>query len=192
MHLLIGLGNPGRDYAGTRHNVGFLFLDYLADRLGVGFTERKWQAECATARIAGEKVLLAKPQTYMNRSGESVGRLASYFRIEPRCIVVVHDDLDLPPGRIKIVANRGDGGHNGVKSIAAHLQSREFARFRIGIGRPENEEEAKDFVLRNFRQAEEDLLREQFPVIHAGIEIFIQNGLVAAMNHLNGAARKKD
>ena len=146
--LVVGLGNPGPKYEATRHNAGFWFADRLAARLGAGFRpERRFQAEACEAAAPAGRVRIVKPATYMNRSGQTVGAVAGYFRIEPAAILVVHDELDLPPGAVRLKEGGGHGGHNGLRDVAAHLGSRDFVRVRLGIGRPDRGRDAIDYVL---------------------------------------------
>lgn len=149
--LVAGLGNPGREYAGTRHNVGFLVCDELARRHGATFRS-KFSGELAEARIDGRRVALLKPQTYVNESGRSVGAAARFFKVEPERLLVVHDEVDLEPGRLQARAGGGLAGHNGLRSIAQHLKTREFLRLRVGVGRPERGDPrpVADFVLSAF------------------------------------------
>ncbi len=185
MLLVVGLGNPGSKYENTRHNVGFMFLDYLAEKAGVSFKGGRWEAE--TAKLAPESGgwLLAKPTTYMNLSGQPVARLASYHQIEPARIIVVHDDLDLDPGRLKVVFDRGPGGHNGIKSIIEQLGTRQFVRLRVGIGRPPEFMAPAAFVLSRFSQAERTQLVEGFGEMAALVDLVESQGVVAAMNNFN-------
>ncbi len=149
--LIAGLGNPGREYAGTRHNVGFLVCDELARRHGATFRS-KFSGELAEARIDGRRVALLKPQTYVNESGRSVGAAARFFKVEPEGLLVVHDEVDLEPGRLQARAGGGLAGHNGLRSIAQHLKTQEFLRLRVGVGRPERGDPrpVADFVLSAF------------------------------------------
>ncbi|MEW6501765.1 MAG: aminoacyl-tRNA hydrolase [Thermodesulfobacteriota bacterium] len=185
MFLLVGLGNPGTEYAMTRHNIGFLFLDHLAARHGMVFKGSKWQADTAKGSVAGQPVLLCKPQTYMNRSGNAVGQVVRFHDLAPSEVVVVHDDLDLPFGRLKLVANRGAGGHNGIKSIIDHLGTRDFPRIRVGVGRPPGETAASDYVLARFSKEEQQEFPALFARIEEAVERILADGLVRAMNAVN-------
>ena len=149
--LVAGLGNPGREYAETRHNVGFMVVDELARRLG-GSWRGKFAGELAEVRLDGLRLALLKPQTYMNESGRSVGAAARFFKIEPEDLVVVHDEVDLEPGRLQVRLGGGLAGHNGLRSVASALGTPEFARVRIGVGRPERGDHrpVADFVLSRF------------------------------------------
>lgn len=149
--LVAGLGNPGRDYAATRHNVGFMVCDELARRHGAAFRS-KFFGELAEIRVDGAKLALLKPQTFMNESGRSVGPAARFFKVDPHCLLIVHDEVDLEPGRLQARLGGGLAGHNGLRSTAQHLGSREFLRLRIGVGRPERGDRraVADFVLSPF------------------------------------------
>ena len=140
MKLVVGLGNPGPEYARSRHNVGFLVADRLAHALGAEFTVRKFASELAEGRAGHEKVWIMKPQTYMNRSGEAVGPALRFWKLAVDDLVVVHDEIELEPFRVQLKVGGGDSGHNGVRSVNAHLGTREYARVRVGVGRPPGEE----------------------------------------------------
>jgi len=185
VYMLVGLGNPGKDYAQTRHNIGFIFLDYLAEKYNLTFKQSKWQAQTVKEVLWGEPVLLLKPLTFMNRSGQAVGEACRFYQTEPAEIIVIHDDLDLETGRIKLVTNRGTGGHKGIQSIVEHLATREFMRIRVGIGRPANREEVSNFVLNRFSSGERDLVRQCLEDIEEAVRLILQNGLTAAMNVIN-------
>ena len=136
MKVIVGLGNPGSEYSKTKHNVGFMFIDAMAEKLGVSEWRDKFEAKIAETRIGSEKVLLVKPMTYMNESGQAVGPIMSFYKLLPDDLIVVHDDMDIPAGTIRIRKKGSAGGHNGIKSILAHVGDEHFARVRIGIGRP--------------------------------------------------------
>ncbi|MBC8317662.1 MAG: aminoacyl-tRNA hydrolase [Desulfobulbaceae bacterium] len=185
MFLIAGLGNPGSEYENTRHNVGFLFLDHLAELLKVSFTQSKWQALDARTTLSGEQVLLLKPQTYMNKSGFSVSGAASYYKVSSDNIIVVHDDIDLPFGKLKITVNRGPGGHNGIKSIISHLGSQDFIRIRVGIGRPETPIPVDRYVLSKLSTDEIDQLQGKYKLIDDSLNHILTKGVVLAMNRLH-------
>ena len=184
-YLLVGLGNPGQKYARTRHNIGFMALDHLADRYSFTFTASKWQASLARTTLWDCPVLLVKPETYMNLSGRSVAGISSYYRIAAQQLVVIHDDLDLPVGRVKIVEGRGAGGHNGIRSIIEHLGDRSFARIRVGIGRPDGPIPVEKYVLAPFRPDEMAHVDEQLVAIEKGLKLLLTEGAAAAMNAVN-------
>jgi len=157
--LVVGLGNPGPKYEGTRHNAGFHFVDRLAAHLGADFRPvRRFSLETCEAATGAGRVRLVKPTTYMNRSGQAVGGIAEYYRIAPAAILVVHDELDLPTGAVRIKEGGGHGGHNGLRNIAAHLGTRDFARVRLGIGRPGPGRDPIDYVLDSPRAEERSLI----------------------------------
>lgn len=186
MYLIAGLGNPGDKYRHTRHNIGFIFLDYLANRCGFAFGDSKWQAATSLVRLWGDKIIFVKPTTFMNLSGVAVGQVAAYYKIPPENIIVIHDDLDLPPGRLKMVCKRGAGGHNGVSSIIDHLASKNFVRMRIGVGRPVlSDIKVSNFVLGKISNSEERLIVGLYDDLVKGVGLFMEDGLTAAMNYLN-------
>lgn len=189
MKLIVGLGNPGREYSATRHNIGFAVLSALARKNGINFDKRCCHARAGEGRIAGTEVILARPQTYMNLSGEAVSALMRRYRLKTSDLLVVHDDLDLPLGRIRLRAGGSAGGHNGLKSIIAATGSIEFARLKIGIGRPDNEAESRtevvDHVLSGFDSAERRIVEVAVARAVEAIETFIEYGLEAAMNRFN-------
>lgn len=159
LRLIVGLGNPGAEYSETRHNAGFWFCERLADKLGVRFShESRFHGLVANAREAG--VWLLMPQTYMNRSGQALGALARFYRIEPAEILVVHDELDIPPGQLRLKFGGGLGGHNGLKDSSAHLSTNDYWRLRIGIGHPGDRNEVVNFVLKPPRREEQALIDE--------------------------------
>ncbi|WP_156686564.1 aminoacyl-tRNA hydrolase [Mycobacterium sp. Marseille-P9652] len=184
--LVVGLGNPGDRYARTRHNLGFMVADLLAARLGATFkAHKKSGAEVVTGRLAGHAVVLAKPRCYMNESGRQVGPLAKFYSVAPGDLIVIHDDLDLDFGRIRLKTGGGEGGHNGLRSIVAALGSKEFQRVRIGIGRPPGRKDPAAFVLENFTAAE----RAEVPTICEqaadATELLIEEGLEPAQNRVH-------
>ena len=157
--LVVGLGNPGPRYESTRHNAGFWLADRLAERLGAAFRPaRRFSLDACEASTASGRVRLVKPMTYMNRSGQAVGAIAGYYRIVPAAILVVHDELDLPPGTVRLKEGGGHGGHNGLRDIESRLGTRGFARVRLGIGRPDTGMDAVDYVLQRPRAEERRLI----------------------------------
>lgn len=183
--VVVGLGNPGRPYEGTRHNAGFRVLDVLAARYGVVFQEREIPAQWAEALVENRKVLLVKPMTYMNRSGDAVDAMLRYFKIPHTRMLVIHDDLDMPLGRVKIVRRGGAGGHRGVASIVERMGDGDFARLKLGIGRPRHGEPVEAFVLS--RPGDDERDRFETMVFHgaeAGCAV-LERGLDAAMNLYN-------
>ncbi len=188
MKLIVGLGNPGPQYAHSRHNVGFQCLNYLAKAKSLAFTGKGGQARLATGRIGAREVVLAKPQTFMNLSGRSVATLAARYRLSLGDILVVHDDVDLPLGRLRVRPRGGAGGHRGLESIIQALGgSQEFGRLRIGIGRPQatGEEGLRDYVLSDFAPDEVEVLREVFARAAEAVLCILEDGLETAMNRYN-------
>ncbi|MFV8162662.1 aminoacyl-tRNA hydrolase [Mycobacterium sp. 134] len=181
--LVVGLGNPGPAYAKTRHNIGFMVADVLAARIGSAFkVHKKSGAEVITGRLAGAPVVLAKPRCYMNESGRQVGPLAKFYSVPPARIVVIHDELDIDFGRIRLKIGGGEGGHNGLRSVASALGSKDFQRVRIGVGRPPGRKDPAAFVLETFTAAE----RAEVPTICEqaadATELLIAQGLEPAQN----------
>ena len=184
--LVVGLGNPGAEYAHTRHNVGFDVIDLLAERHGGSLRKGKERALVDEVRIDGRRVALAEPQTYMNLSGESVSPLVRRFGIDDlRHLVVVHDELDLPTGRLRVKVGGGLAGHNGLRSIKAHLHDDGFVRIRIGVGKPPTKEHGADHVLRKVGKAERTLLAEVVALAADAVERIVADGPEAAMNAYN-------
>lgn len=186
MYLIAGLGNPGDNYKMTRHNIGFEVIDYIADRCGVRLNKLKFKSlygECVMG--GGEKVYLIKPQTFMNLSGEAVMEFASFFKVQPQNIIIIHDDTALDAGRMRIRAKGSDGGHNGVKNIIYLLRTDEFIRIRIGIGSPEKGDLA-DFVLGRFTKEEIPVLEEVIIKTADAAELIVGGQLNMAMNKYNG------
>lgn len=152
--LIVGLGNPGADYRGHRHNIGFMALDAIARRHGFASWRKRFQGETADGTVAGTKVMLLKPMTYMNLSGQSVGAALQFFKMKPEQLVVIHDELDLPPGRMRVKKGGGAGGHNGLKSIDAHV-GKDYWRIRLGIGHPGDKNLVSNYVLHDFAKADQ-------------------------------------
>ncbi|MGH2345671.1 MAG: aminoacyl-tRNA hydrolase [Chloroflexota bacterium] len=185
MYLIAGLGNPGRRYGPTRHNIGFRIVDLLAARAGLGAWKTEHQAETQRIQVEGQAVVVAKPQTFMNESGRALKALMSYYRVDPARLLVVSDDLDLPFGRLRLRARGSAGGHNGLRSVSAELGNQEYARLRAGIGRP-TEGEPLDWVLSPFSPSEEHELPMVCETAVGIIQTVLRDGLVAAMNRYNG------
>ena len=185
--LVVGLGNPGPDYAATRHNVGQMVLDILADRISASFKSHKANASVAEGRLGfgGPKVILAKPGTYMNNSGGPVAGLMKFYDVPLQNVIVVHDELDIDAGAVRIKQAGGHAGHNGLRDIIAAADSNDFVRVRVGIGRPPGRQDAADFVLKNF-SAEE---RKELPLLLAlsadAVEEIVTKGALEAMNSVN-------
>jgi PTH1 family peptidyl-tRNA hydrolase len=188
--LIVGLGNPGRQYEKTRHNAGFLFLDTLADQLGcIWANESKFQGAFAQGKIASTPLMMLKPDTFMNRSGQSVGKVARYYKLQPEEILVVHDELDFNPGIVKLKKDGGHAGHNGLRDIIAHLNSNQFYRLRIGIGRPAAGKVVADFVLSSPPKSEFELLQVAFDLSRSYISQMVNGEMAAVMNLINTAKK---
>lgn len=188
MKLVVGLGNPGPQYAATRHNAGFMAVDLVARELDVQVNHPFQRALVGQGLCQGEKVVLAKPQTYMNLSGEAVSRLLRWYKLAPGDLVVIYDDLDLEPGRIRIRARGGDGGHKGLASIISHLGTGEFVRVRVGIGRPPAEgPEVPDWVLSRPGSTDEEAIRRALELVPGVLKEIVARGVESAMNKFNVA-----
>jgi PTH1 family peptidyl-tRNA hydrolase len=187
MKLIVGLGNPGARYAETRHNVGWRVAEELARRAEAGPWKEKFEARVTEARRGGEKVVVAQPLTYMNRSGIAVRQLMDFWKVGSEDLLVVMDDLALELGRIRLRSEGSDGGHNGLESVIAHLGSEAFARLRVGIGPGPAAEEQADFVLAPFAEAEQPVIAEAITRAADAAECWATEGLEAAMNRFNPA-----
>jgi PTH1 family peptidyl-tRNA hydrolase len=190
MKLIIGLGNPGRFYADNRHNIGFMCLSRFAKTHKITFNAKQGNARVGIGEVPGEKVVLAKPQTFVNLSGESVTRLLRRYGVTPDNLIVVHDDLDLPLGKIRIRKGSGSGGHRGISSIITELGNQEFTRIRIGIGRPQDETEArdeavKDYVLGDFTAEEAPMVNDVISRVDEALLCLIAEELHTCMNRFN-------
>lgn len=188
--MIAGLGNPGPDYARNRHNIGFQCVDLLARRHAIVLSRMQQRARLGSGWITRGpqrvKVLVVKPLTFMNASGQAVGPLAKYYQIEPQDLLVVHDDLDLASGMLRLRANGSSGGQNGIKSIIERLGSQDFHRARVGIGRPPGRMDPADYVLQDFSAAEEEVFTSLRQTICDAIECWLFEGIEAAMNRYNG------
>jgi PTH1 family peptidyl-tRNA hydrolase len=189
LKLVVGLGNPGEGYARTRHNVGYLVADRLARALGAEWSVRKFAAELAEGRSGQEKVWIMKPQTYMNRSGEAVGPALRFWKLGVEDLVVVHDEIELDPFRIQLKIGGGDSGHNGVKSVNAHVGTRDYARVRVGVGRPPPEMDPADYVLGRWKKVEEAEVDACVERAADAARLCVELGAAKAMNQVNRRAR---
>ena len=185
MYLIAGLGNPTREYEKTRHNVGFEAIDILADKAGTTVTEKKHKALYGKGYIGGQKVILAKPQTYMNLSGESIRELADFYKIEPENIIILCDDINLSEGQLRIRLKGSAGGHNGLKNIISHLGTQEFPRIRIGVGEKPRGMDLADYVLGRFPKEQQAVMEEAYRDAAEAACMMIEDGADAAMNHYN-------
>lgn len=185
MYLIAGLGNPTREYEKTRHNVGFEAIDILADKAGTTVTEKKHKALYGKGYIGGQKVILAKPQTYMNLSGESIREIADFYKIEPENIIILCDDINLSEGQLRIRLKGSAGGHNGLKNIISHLGTQEFPRIRIGVGEKPRGMDLVDYVLGRFPKEQQAVMEEAYRDAAEAACMMIEDGADAAMNHYN-------
>ena len=185
MYLIAGLGNPGKQYENTRHNAGFMALDALADQLGTSIEEKKHKALCGKGLIGGEKVILLKPQTFMNLSGESIRAAADFYKVDPDHIIVIYDDISLEPGQLRIRKKGSAGGHNGIKSIIAHLGTQEFPRIKVGVGAKPDRMDLADYVLGHFPAAERKVMDESVRQAAEAAVTVLTEGPDAAMNRYN-------
>ena len=186
MDLIVGLGNPGRIYSHTRHNIGFMVIDAMCRNMGVRLESRRFHSKNLVVEKYGRDVILLKPATYMNLSGKSVKACADFYHIESNHILVIHDDLDLPLGRIKVAGHGGAGGHRGIKSIIENLSEAAFPRIKIGIGRPEQGEPIEEYVLSPFYTHQTEMLKKVIDLSINACELFLSDGIVTAMNRING------
>ncbi len=193
MYIIVGLGNPTREYAGTRHNVGYEVVNILADRFDITTDFIKHKAVCGKGMIEGNKVILAMPQTYMNLSGESVRELVAYYKIDVSSeLIVVYDDIDLDPGRIRIRKSGSAGGHNGMKNIISNLGTDEFVRVRVGVGEKPKGYDLADYVLGHFSKDEQEKMNMAFIEAAGAITVIMNDGVDEAMNRFNRAKKDDD
>ncbi|NEU32545.1 aminoacyl-tRNA hydrolase [bacterium LRH843] len=185
MKLVVGLGNSGDKYNGTRHNVGFDCIDRLSEQLQIELNESKFKGVFGRGIAGGEKVILLKPLTYMNLSGESVRPLMDYYNIDIRDLLVIYDDLDLPTGKIRLRQKGSAGGHNGIKSLIAHLGTQEFNRIRVGVDRPTNGEPVANYVLGRYRPDERDAVNESIDKSAKAVEAWLSAPFLEVMNKFN-------
>jgi PTH1 family peptidyl-tRNA hydrolase len=185
VYLIAGLGNPGPKYKNTRHNIGFKVINQWGDDLNVRLSGRRFQSFNTQTRFKGNRILLLRPLTYMNRSGESIRACVDYYRIEPENVLVVHDDLDLPLGKIKVAKNGGAGGHKGVMSLVQHLGTKNFHRIKVGIDRPRYRESVENFVLSPFYKDERKIVEDVIQLAVQACGLFIDKGAESAMNVIN-------
>ena len=189
MYVIAGLGNPGSKYEKTRHNVGFQVIDRLASKYHIDMNTKKHKAICGTGVIEGVKVLLVKPQTFMNLSGESIREAVDYYKIDPEDIIVIYDDISLEPGQLRIRLKGSAGGHNGIKNIIAHLGTQEFPRIKVGVGAKPPKMDLADYVLSRFGAEEQKIMDEAFGEAAEAAVMMMTTGAERAMNHYN--AKKK-
>lgn len=191
MYIIAGLGNPTREYDKTRHNVGFSVIDVLADRYNMDVSERKHKAFCGRGAIEGQKVVLMKPQTYMNLSGESIRAAMDFYKADPEDVLIIYDDVSLEPGQLRIRQKGSAGGHNGIKNIISHLGTQEFPRIKVGVGAKPPRMDLADYVLSRFSQGEQKLMEEAFKEAAEAAVMIMTDGLDRAMNHFNAKKRQE-
>lgn len=185
MYIIVGLGNPTREYAGTRHNIGFDVITHLSDKFNIPLNMKKHKAICGSGFIGGEKVILAQPQTYMNLSGESVRELADFYKVSSDQIMIIYDDISLDVGQLRLRSKGSAGGHNGIKSIISHLGTQEFPRIKVGVGNKPANWDLADYVLGRFPKEEEQVVRGALKRAADACEDFISKGMEYAMNQYN-------
>ena len=185
MYLIVGLGNPENEYAHTRHNMGFDTINQIAKNNNIQITKNKFKGLCESTIIQNQKVILLKPQTYMNLSGESVKEVAEFYKLKPEEIIVIYDDIDIEKGHIKIRKKGGAGSHNGMKSVVEELQSTDFARIRVGIGQPEFKSDMINYVIGKVSQEEQEILQQGVEKAAKAVEEILKNGIDIAMNKFN-------
>jgi len=185
MRLVFGLGNPGKEYCRTRHNVGFLVIDCLSEKFKINIENYCFRSLVGEGKIKGEKVILSKPLTFVNESGSSLKEIKTYYQLNLEDIIVISDDVDLPSGRIRVAKRGGDGGHRGLRSIIQNLKTENFPRLRVGIGRPLEEMSLKDYVLEEFTPSEWELMELIIQKASLAIEIILTKGLDEAMQKYN-------
>lgn len=191
MYLIVGLGNPTKQYEHTRHNIGFDTITYLADHYHISMNTKKFQGICGSGYIEGQKVLLLMPQTYMNLSGQSVSEAAAFYKLDPAAeVIVIYDDIALEPGNIRVRKKGSAGGHNGIKNIIAHLGTQEFQRIRIGVGEKPKEYDLADYVLGRFSAEDRKLVEEAFANAADAVRLMVQGKTDEAMNLYNRKERR--
>ena len=186
MYIIAGLGNPTREYEKTRHNVGFEVIDVLADMLGTTVEEKKFKGCYGRGIIGGEKVLLLKPQTFMNLSGESIRAASDFYKVDPEHIIIIYDDISLDVGQLRIRKKGSAGGHNGIKNIIAHLGTQEFPRIKVGVGDKPKKMDLADYVLSRFSKEDRAAMEDAFKEAAKSVEVMITEGMDIAMNQFNG------
>ena len=186
MYIIAGLGNPTREYEKTRHNVGFEVIDVLADMLGTTVEEKKFKGCYGRGIIGGEKVLLLKPQTFMNLSGESIRAASDFYKVDPEHIIIIYDDISLDVGQLRIRKKGSAGGHNGIKNIIAHLGTQEFPRIKVGVGDKPKKMDLADYVLSRFSKEDRAAMEDAFKEAAKAVEVMITEGMDIAMNQFNG------
>ena len=185
MYLIVGLGNPEKDYSNTRHNMGFQAINKIAKQYEIGITRSKFKGLYGTGKIEGEKVILLKPQTFMNLSGESIKEIMQFYKIDKEQMIIIYDDIDIEPGRIKIRKAGGAGTHNGLKSVVHELNTQKFKRIRIGIGMPEEKENLIEYVIGAIPEEDKEKLEKGTELAKEAVIEMIKNGIDKTMNKFN-------
>lgn len=186
-YILVGLGNPGKEYEKTRHNIGFMALDFVSKKLNIDFNIQKFKSSYGLGNFKDKKVILLKPQTFMNLSGQAVVLLMSFYKVPPENVILIYDDISLPVGKIRIRKQGSHGGHNGVKNIVALSGSQSFPRIKVGIGEKPNENwDLADWVLSKFSNDEMNLIENNMPKIYDALDLIVQGKIDRAMNNFNG------
>lgn len=188
--LIVGLGNPGREYKGNRHNIGFMVVDRLASENGISLGKVQSRAILGDGRFANQRIILAKPQTYMNNSGNAVGPLANFYKISPSNVFIVYDEMDIPFGTIRLREKGGAGGHNGMKSTIQHL-GQEFPRMRLGVGRPPGRMDPPAYLLQDFDKEQMPVVNDMIDEAIRAIATYLTDGIQAAMNKHNGSVNNE-
>ena len=192
MYIIAGLGNPTKEYDNTRHNIGFAAIDALADKYGISVSDMKNKALMGKGVINGNKVMLLKPLTYMNLSGEAIRAAVDYYKIDEKSeLIVIYDDISLDPGQLRIRLKGSAGGHNGIKNIIAHLGTQEFPRIKVGVGNKPPRMDLADYVLGRFPKEERGLMEDAFKEAAEAVEVMIKEGAGIAMNRFNGHKEKE-
>ena len=186
MYLIVGLGNPGKEYDNTRHNIGFWAIDYIAEQMGVSVEEKKFKGKTGKGMIGGEKAVLLKPQTYMNLSGESIRQALDFYKMDEKIeLIVLFDDVSLDVGQLRIRKKGSAGGHNGLKSIISHLGHDEFRRIKIGVGEKPKGYDLADYVLGHFSKEEQTLMTQTVKHVEQAVKVILAEGIENAMNQYN-------
>ncbi len=188
--IIIGLGNPGKEYRETRHNVGFQVVEALADAYDISVTRAKFQALYGEGRIEGHRVMLVRPMTYMNQSGVAVRQILDFYKMEAEDIVVIYDDIDIPVGELRIKKKGSAGTHNGMKSIIQHLGTSDFTRVKIGIGGDRGHKDLADYVLSTFNGDEREVIDDMIELAEKAVVTIVDDGVETAMNEYNGKKEK--
>ena len=192
MKLIVGLGNPGNEYAGTRHNIGYMAIDAIADMSGIKVCKKAFKSVLGNATVEGTRTILLKPQTYMNLSGEAVSAVLSYYKLDPADIIIIHDDMDITFGHIRIKKQGGSAGHRGIASIIKHVNGNNFLRIRAGIGKPPDYLTPAEYVLQRFSNQEQDTLKGVISNIEQSVKTILKHGPEKAMHIFHSITNKTE